>query len=173
MKTLKKSILVLMAVLAVSLTSCKKDDDGGGGGGGAGEGQVVAKVNGSSFSSLEMASTASITTAGGQTTVTMQGSDVNGKGIYLIINAFDGPGTYELNDNNVFVVATYVEANVQNPMESQTWTAPYENSGAIGEIKVSERTDERIKGTFNFKAKNTEDNSIKTITEGSFNLKFQ
>ena len=43
MKTFKKSILVIMAIVAVSLTSCKKDDDGGGGGG-AGSGTVVAKV---------------------------------------------------------------------------------------------------------------------------------
>ncbi len=43
MKTFKKSILVLMAVMAISLTSCKKDDDGGGGGGAA-SGTVEAKV---------------------------------------------------------------------------------------------------------------------------------
>src|SRR5690606_23470071 len=131
MKTFKKSILVLMAVVAVSLTSCKKDDDGGGGGG-AGSGTVVAKVGGSNFKSMEMASTASITTGGGSTTVTIQGSDANGKGIFIIINNFDGTGTYEFTDSNVFVTATYVEANINNPMNSQTWSAPYQDSGVVG-----------------------------------------
>src|SRR5690606_28357350 len=173
MKTFKKSILVLMAVVAVSLTSCKKDDDGGGGGG-AGSGTVVAKVGGSNFKSMEMASTASITTGGGSTTVTIQGSDANGKGIFIIINNFDGTGTYEFTDSNVFVTATYVEANINNPMNSQTWSAPYQDSGVVGEVNVSEKTDTKIKGTFNFMAKNVNgDNSIKNITEGSFNLNFQ
>ena len=172
MKTFKKSILVIMAIVAVSLTSCKKDDDGGGGGG-AGSGTVVAKVGGSNFKSLEMASTASETNAGGSTTITIQGSDANGKGIFIIINNFDGTGTYEFSDSNVFVNATYVEANINNPMNSQTWSAPYQNSGVVGEVKVSEKTDTKIKGTFNFKAKNSNDQSIKNITEGSFNLDFQ
>jgi hypothetical protein len=174
MKTFKKSILVLMAVVAVSLTSCKKDDDGGdGGGGGAGSGTVVAKVNGNNFTSLEIASTASQSSGGGSTTVTLQGSDASGKGIFIIINNFDGTGTYEFSDSNVFVTATYVEANVSNPQNSQTWSAPYQGSGVVGEVKISEKTDTKIKGTFNFMAKNVNgDQSIKNITEGSFDLNF-
>lgn len=162
-----------MAVMAISLNSCKKDDDGGGGGS-AGSGTVVAKVGGSNFKSLEIASTASISTGGGSTTVTIQGSDANGKGIFIIINNFDGTGTYEFSDSNVFVTATYVEANINNPMNSQTWSAPYQDSGVVGEVNVSEKTDTKIKGTFNFMAKNVNgDNSIKNITDGSFNLSFQ
>ncbi len=173
MKTFKKSILVLMAIVAVSLTSCKKDDDGGGGGA-AGSGTVVAKVGGSNFRSLEIASTASQSSGGGTTTITLQGSDADGKGIFIIINNYDGTGTYEFSDSNVFVTATYVEANINNPMDSQTWSAPYQNSGVVGEVNISEKTDTKIKGTFNFMAKNVNgDQSIKNITDGSFDLNFQ
>ncbi len=170
MKNFKKSILVLMAVVAVSLTSCKKDDDGGGGGS-AGSGTVVAKVGGSNFKSMEIASTATETTAGGSTTITIQGSDANGKGIFIYINNYDGIGTYEFSDSNVFVNATYVEANINNPLDSKTWSAPYTDSGVVGEVSISEKTDTKIKGTFNFTAKNVNgDQSLKNITDGSFNL---
>ena len=71
------------------------------------------------------------------------------------------------------LVSLAVEANINNPMNSQTWSAPYQDSGVVGEVKISEKTDTKIKGTFNFKAKNSNDQSIKNITEGSFNLDFQ
>jgi len=172
MKNFKKSILVLMAVVAVSLTSCKKDDDGGGGGS-AGAGTISAKVGGSNFTSMEAASRATQSGAGGTTTIILQGSDASGKGIFITMNNFDGVGTYEFTDSNVFLVATYVETNISNPQNSQTWTAPYQGSGVIGQVKISEKTDTKIKGTFNFTGKNVNgDNSLKNITDGSFNLNF-
>ncbi|MAP53961.1 DUF6252 family protein [Altibacter sp.] len=171
MKNFKKVLFVLFISLAV--TACKKDDEGGDDGQ-AGEGTVTAKVNGANFTSMSIASTASETNGGGSTTVTLQGSDASGKGIFLIINAFDGTGTYEITDANVFITASYVEANVNDPMNSQTWNAPYQNSGVVGEINVSEKTDTTIKGTFNFTCKNVNgDQSIKNITDGSFNLTIQ
>jgi hypothetical protein len=172
MKTFKNLFLVFFVALAVSVTSCKKDDDGGSGGN-AGAGTIAARVNGNDFSSLEIASTASQATGSNGTTITLQGSDASGKGIFLIINGFDGTGTYELSDSNVFVVATYVEANASNPQNSQTWSAPYDGSGVVGEINISEKTETTIKGTFNFSPKNVNgDQSIKTITDGSFDLSF-
>ncbi|RMA57250.1 DUF6252 family protein [Ulvibacter antarcticus] len=172
MKFLNNTILVLLLSTTVLFTSCKKDDDGGGGGD-AGSGTVIAKVNGNSFASMEIASTASQSSGGSTTTITLQGSDASGKGIFVIINGFDGTGSYEFSDSNVFVTATYVEANVSNPTNSQTWSAPYENSGVVGEVNISEKTATNIKGTFNFNAKNVNgDGSVVNITEGSFNLDF-
>ena len=168
MKTLNKTILLLMAVIAVSLTSCKKDDDGGGGGSAA-SGTLAAKVDGSSFNSMEMTSFATLTSG----TLILQGSNASGKAISIIINHYDGIGTYEFSDSNVFVVGTYVETNINDPMNSQTWTAPYDNSGVVGEVKISEKTDTNVKGTFHFTAKNSNgDQSLKSITDGSFNLEF-
>ncbi len=163
-----------MAVVAVSLTSCKKDDDGGDvGGGQAGAGTIAAKVNGSNFSSMEIASRATISTGGGTTTLILQGSDASGKGIVITMNNFDGVGTYEFSDSNVFMVGTYIETDISNPQNSNTWTAPYEGSGVVGEVKISQKTDTAIKGTFNFTGKNVNgDNSLRNVTDGSFDLNF-
>ncbi|MBT0606679.1 DUF6252 family protein [Aequorivita echinoideorum] len=173
MKTFKKTFLVLMAVVAVSLTSCKKDDDGGDGGG-AGEGTMTANVSGSgSFTSMEIATVATETTQAGVTTIRVQGSNAEGRAIVLTISPYEGTGTYEISENSVFTFATYSETDVNNPLDTQFWNAPYENSGVVGEIQISEKTDTNIKGTFNFLGKNPDNGSEKSITDGSFNVNFQ
>ncbi|HET8839085.1 MAG TPA: DUF6252 family protein [Flavobacteriaceae bacterium] len=170
MKTMYKTICMLFVAAAV-LAGCSKDDDGGSGGTAA-SGTVEAKVDGSNFTSLEMTSAASESNVGGASTITLQGSSTSGNAISIIINGYDGTGTYEFSDSNVFVNATYLEVDIDNPMNSQTWSAPYEDSGVVGEVQISEKTDTSIKGTFHFTAKNSSDNSLKEITEGSFNLDF-
>ncbi|WP_048331089.1 DUF6252 family protein [Bizionia psychrotolerans] len=170
MRTLKQFTVFMMIASCISITACKSDDDGGdpAASGGA-SGVITAKVDGSSFQSLEITSTATQITAGPSTTVTLQGNSST-QAFNMIINAFDGVGTYEITDSNVFIVASYIEPNVSNPANSQTWSAPYQNSGVIGEIKVSENTNDRIKGTFFFQCKNANDDSVKNITEGTFDL---
>ncbi|HZW62464.1 MAG TPA: DUF6252 family protein [Flavobacteriaceae bacterium] len=168
MEKFQKFMLLAAVVLFTTVSSCSSDDDGGGGGQAA-QGTITAKIDGVSFTSLEMTSFASVTTAGGQTTLVMQGN-TSSQAINIVINGYDGEGTYELSDNNVFRTASYIEPNVNNPVDTQTWTAPYENSGLAGEINISEETETAVKGTFSFTGKNSNDDSIKTITEGSFNL---
>jgi hypothetical protein len=174
MKTLKHLTLLLMCFSLVTFSSCSDDDDGGddGGGGAAASGTITAQINGSSFTSLEMTSFASKVTGGGQTTLTMQGN-TQSQAINMIINGYDGVGTYEISDSNVFRIASYVEPNVSNPANSQTWSAPFQDSGVVGEINISEESDSNIKGTFNFTCKNSNDGSTKNITDGAFNLNFQ
>ncbi|SFN92520.1 hypothetical protein SAMN04487989_106123 [Bizionia echini] len=170
MRTLKQFTVFVMMASLVSITACKSDDDGGdpAASGGA-SGVITAKIDGNSFQSLEITSTASQVTAGPNTTVTLQGNSST-QGFSIIINAFDGVGTYEITDSNVFIVASYIEPNVSNPSATQTWNAPYQDSGVVGEIKVSEDSDTNIKGTFSFQCKNANDDSVKNITEGTFNL---
>lgn len=168
MKNLKKIMLLVMTVTMVSLTSCSKDDDRGGGGSAA-SGTIVAKVNGSQFTTLEVASFASLTTGGGQTTLILQGNSAT-KGVSFTVNGYDGVGTYEISDENVFIVASYIEPNTSDPMNTQIWSAPFQDSGVVGQLKITEETDTKIKGTFNFTGKNTSDDSTKNITEGSFNV---
>lgn len=170
MKNLKQFMVFIMVASFISITACKSDDDGGdpAAPGGA-SGVITAQIDGVSFQSLEITSTATQITAGPSTTITLQGNTAS-KAVGLVISAFDGVGTYEINDNNVFTTASYVEPNVSNPMNSPTWSAPFENSGVIGEIKVSENTNDRIKGTFTFRCKNANDDSVKNLTEGTFNL---
>lgn len=174
MGTLKNISLLIMCFSLITFSSCSNDDDGGDGGGdqGAASGTITAKINGTSFTSLEMTSTATTVTGGGQTTLTMQGNTQT-QAINMIINGYDGVGTYEISDDNVFRIASYIEPNASNPANSQTWSAPYQDSGVIGEIKISEETASNIKGTFHFTGKNSNDDSTKNVTEGSFNLNKQ
>lgn len=171
MKTLKNGLFVLLISLAI--VSCKKDDDGGDGNDGGDVGTLTATVGGASFSGSIVA-TASESNAGGNSFVTLQGSDASGKAIIMIINGFNGPGTYEISSENTIAnTASYIEANASNPSASKTWAAPYEDSGMVGKITVSERTDTTIKGTFNFKGKEQMGTTFKEITAGQFNLEFQ
>lgn len=174
MRTLKQFMLFVLVITSVSFISCSNDDDGGdpNTGGGAASGTISAKIDGSSFTSLEMTSIATKATAGGQTTLTIQGN-TQSQAFNLIINGYDGVGTYVLSDDNVFRIASYIEPNVSNPANSQTWSAPFQDSGVVGEIKISEETDSNIKGTFNFTGKNTNDDTTKNITDGAFNLSVQ
>ncbi|SRX54586.1 DUF6252 family protein [Aequorivita sp. CIP111184] len=172
MKTFNKTILVLMAVVAISLTSCKKDDDGGDGGGGAASGTVSAKVNGSSYNSEPLLTSAVRSDANGTSTLLITANTMNGKNITLsIAGGFDGVGSYNIGGGaNVFNTANYTEIDAGNPTDAQIWTAPFDTSVA-GEIKVSDISSTNIKGTFNFRGKNA-DGTFKEITEGSFNVNF-
>jgi hypothetical protein len=168
MKNLKQIMLFVMTITMVSLTSCSKDDDGGNTGPAA-SGTITAKVNGSQFTSIQAATFATLATGGGQTTLILQGN-TSTQGVSFTVNGYNGVGTYEISNSNVFIVATYIEPNVSDPANSQTWSAPFQDSGIVGELNISEETDTMIKGTFSFTGKNSNDDSTKNITEGSFNV---
>lgn len=170
MKTFKHVFLSLITIASLSLTGCSSDDDGGSGGD-AGKGTIKAKVDGVQFTSLEITSIANKVTAGGVTTLTLQGN-TSSQAITMIVIGYEGEGTYQISDSNVFISATYVEPNISDPLNSPTWSAPYQDSGIIGEINVSEETSDNIVGTFNFTAKSSADGSTKVITDGSFDLGF-
>lgn len=167
MKTIKKFGFVLVLAVTTILSSCSSSD--GGGGGSAAAGTLKAKIAGSNYSSMQAATFA--TSQSGMLIV--QGSDATGKAIQLMIAA-NTVGTYEISDDaNISAVASYTEANISNPSASQTWAAPYENSGAVGSITISEITATNVKGTFNFTGKNQTGTGTKAITDGSFNVNFQ
>ncbi|NIK93131.1 DUF3869 domain-containing protein [Mangrovimonas sp. CR14] len=170
MKTFKLTLMLFMALGFVTLTSCKKDDDGGDPGDTqAASGTITAKINGESFTSLEITSFATVQSGGGNTVLVMQGNS-SSQAINIQINYYDGVGTYDITDESVFILASYIEPNTQNPAQSQTWSAPFDASGVVGEINISEETDATIKGTFQFTAKNPNDGSTREVTDGSFNL---
>ena len=85
MRTLKQFTVFVMMASLVSITACKSDDDGGDpvASGGA-SGVITAKIDGNSFQSLEITSTASQVTAGPNTTVTLQGNSST-QGFSIII----------------------------------------------------------------------------------------
>ncbi|RXR33154.1 hypothetical protein EQG68_06625 [Flavobacterium piscinae] len=169
MKTIKFICACFLVTSALFLTSCSDDD--GGGGGNAAAGTITAKVDGTTVTTLEITTSATLVSAGGNTTLSMLGTSTSQKGFSFTINGFDGVGTYEFGgSSSVFRVASYIEANVSNPLDSQTWSAPYDDDSPRGTISFSEVTDTRVKGTFTYSAKNPNDNSVKQITEGSFNV---
>lgn len=173
-KTIKHLGLAIVLAIATIFTSCSSDGDGGSGGGSAALGTLKAKVGGSNFTSMSMATFASRQTVGGLTNVVVQGSDASGKAIQLIIaGATVGAGTYEISNNaTISAIASYTEVNISNPSASQTWAAPYEASGVVGSIIITEITATNIKGTFSFTPKNQSGSDTKTITNGAFNVNF-
>lgn len=162
-----------MSFSLVTFTSCSSDDDGGSGGN-APAGTIVAKIGGSNFKSLAMASAANYVAAGNM--LSIQGNNADGDAIVMVINGYEGVGTYEIGSGvgGIAVTASYTKINIDlgNPANStsQVWQAPYTGSGIAGTINVSSDADGKIKGTFEFEAKSTTDDSFKNVTNGAFNL---
>lgn len=170
MKTMKNTMYLMLIAFTLFLTgtSCSSDDDGGSGGDAA-NGTIKANIAGTNFSSNPVLSAANQVTVAGTTTVTIQGNDNSGKGIVLVMNGVTGEGIYPIGGGaNISISASYIEVNVSNPQNTQTWQAPFDATQA-GEINISEFTTSKIQGTFQFDAKNVNgDNSMKAITEGVF-----
>lgn len=175
MKTLKKiSILFLAVVLSTSIVSCSGDDSGDNNDPIAAVGTITAKVGGNNFKSVTQGTTAVKVAAGGAYTITIQGTDLGGKQIQLILNGVDGEtGTYEISDDaGISAIGSYIEIN-SSTFTSQTWVAPYENSGVAGSITITEISDTNIKGNFEFTARNQENTQdSKAVTAGAFNVNF-
>lgn len=176
MRIFKNLMLLVMTLSLVTFTSCSSDDDGGGGGN-APSGTLVAKVDGTSYESWEISSSATIANNGQNLIIIASNSD--GNAFSFTIWGYNGVGTYDIDGSvlGTVNVASYSETAVDlnNPQNSTTeiWQAPYENS-MVGSLSVSEETDDKLIGTFEFTCKNLNgDLSVKTITDGSFNLNKQ
>ena len=122
---------------------------------------------------MEMVTFANISSG----TLMLQGNTggTSSKAFTFTIMGYDGAGTYDLGGGpNVFNTAAYIEtevdlANPSNP-DVQTWQAPFDDTLA-GEINISEETETHVIGTFSYQSKNVNgDQSMRNITEGSFNV---
>src|SRR5690606_21780381 len=169
MKKLKTLMLFLITASLTTFSSCSGDDDGADSE--ALSGLLVAKVDGVYYKSFVISSMAIISTPGP--------SNSDGNAFSMTVFGYTGEGTYEFTGANLAItnVASYseTEVNLSNPTASTTemWQAPYDDT-LVGSVSISEETETHVKGTFSFKAKNVGgDDSIKNITEGSFNLKKQ
>lgn len=171
MKNIKKLWYLLVAVTVLFSVACSDDDDGGEAGA-ATEGTITAKIDGADFESLKITSFANVVTQGSTSTLTLQGNTQD-QAISIVVNGYNGVGTYQISDSNVFIVASYIEPDTNNPQNSKIWSAPYANSGVIGEIKVAEETDTTVTGTFNFTGKNNNDGTTRVVSNGSFELQKQ
>lgn len=174
MRTLKQFVLFLTVISITTLTSCSSDDAGGEGT--AASGTLAAQVDGKSFKSLEISSSATVANGGQNLIIIATNSD--GNAFSFTIFGYSGVGTYPIGGGaNIFNSASYSETdvNLSNPTASTTeiWQAPFDDAEA-GSITISEETETKVIGTFSFQCKNVNgDNSIKNITEGAFNLNKQ
>lgn len=176
MRIIKNTMLLVLMMSIVTLTSCSSDDDGGSGGN-APSGTLVAKVDGTNYESWEISSSATIANNGNNLIIIASNSD--GNAFSFTIWGYEGVGTYDFDASIIsnVNVASYTETDVDlnNPQNSTTeiWQAPYDDS-MVGSLSVSEETDDKLIGTFEFTCKNVNgDQSVKTITDGSFNLNKQ
>ena len=101
MKFFKTLSLVLFVSLAV--ISCKKDDEGGDGGD-AGAGMMTAKVDGANFTSLDGTQAAEESNSGGVRVLAVSAGTVDSENLQMIVQNFDGVGTYDLNFLSIFHV---------------------------------------------------------------------
>lgn len=178
MKTIKNSIYTGLIALTLVFAGCSSDDDGGDGGDAA-LGTITAKVDGTTVTTLEMVTFATLTTVSGASHLQIQGNTggTTSKAFILQIGGVDGTGTYQIDgSSNISILGIYSEITVDpaNPtnVETNEWYAPHDASVA-GEINISELSDTKVVGTFHFTGKNVDgDNSTKEITEGSFNIEF-
>jgi hypothetical protein len=170
MKKLKQLLPILILMVSF-IFSCYKSDDDAGNGGSAAEGTIVAKVDGTTITTLDMVTFANLVS--GNLSIQGNTGGTNAKTFTLLIGGINGVGTYPIGGgSNIANSASYIELSgaITNP-QTHTWQAPYDDQQA-GEIKITELSDTRVKGTFHYKAKNVlGDQSVKHITEGSFNIK--
>ena len=170
MRRINQFFYVLMTVAAISFTACSSDDDNNGGGNNAAAGTITAKINGADFDSLELTTIA--TSAAGN--MIIQGNQADGKSIIMSIFGYNGPGTYEFSgvDPLILHIASYIEADANNPMNTQTWSAPYDST-LSGTVTITEETSDNLKGTFEFTGQNANDMTTVAVTEGSFDVALQ
>lgn len=165
MKKIKQLGKIAFLALAITFGSCSSDSDGGSVN--AGEGTITAKVDGTTVTSLDLATFAYQTSVGLQIT----GTNSAAKNLAIQILGFEGVGKYDMGGDNTRAVGTYTEVDLNDPQNlNNIWMAPYSENALDGVVDVTEVTDTHVKGTFSFKAQN-EAGTVKNVTNGSFNIK--
>jgi hypothetical protein len=174
MKNLKNTFKILLVLIAFTAISCSSDDDSGNGAGTAGNGQVVATIDGTSFQSISQGTQAVRVTNSGITSITITAINLNGQALNIFLTSNNIEATsYDFTDaSGSLVSASYTIVDTQT-FESTSYASPYENSGDVGTITITELTDTGIKGTFQFDMSNQDmPTDIKSVTNGSFDLTF-
>ena len=176
MKNFKHFLVLLMMTSLVGFTSCSSDDTDGPSN--APSGTLTASVDGVSFTSLEISSSATVANTGSSSNLIIIATNSDGNGFAFTLIGYNGPGTYPLGGGaNIANTGSYTETMVDlaNPINSTTeiWQAPFDSTEA-GSITITEETSTMVMGNFEFMCKNVNgDQSTKSITNGLFNLNKQ
>ena len=165
MKNFKKILLTLFVSLA--MFACKSDDDAGDGPGG-GEGTFTAQVDGSSFSGITGTVVARLTNSG--TALAVSGGTSDAENLQIILTAFDGVGTYQLNAINIGTYSYLPDPSNPDPNTVVVFTT-VNGASSNGEINISSFDGDNIQGTFSFTGYNINNTSdTVSVTNGEFNI---
>lgn len=163
MKTIKKTMYLVMLFSAVLFTACSSDDDNGGddGSGSGGSEFLTAKVSGADFAAAQ--DPAVIVGASlSNDVLAVHGGKNNGETIRITIADYNGVGTYNAGETltgmNSLMYVTI------SPVAA--WTTMF--GLATGTIEITSEDGTTVEGTFSFEGYNAEDQSTKNITNGSF-----
>ena len=165
MKTIKKTIYVTFLCLSVILASCSSSDDNNDGdnnddGGGNGTEFLTAKVDGSNFEAAQSPAVI-VGATSGNGLMTFQGGTNEGKTIRGSVFNYDGVGTYTTGDN-----ITNVNSLMYITLPNNAWSSTFDIGSGI--ITITSDDGSTIEGTFSFEGYNADNQTTKTITEGSF-----
>lgn len=167
MKIVNKNLLLLLMAFTVIFTSCSDDDD-------MGplddfNGSMTAEIDGDKYTSLPDFAEALLVTSNGITVLSIAGRDAQGREITISTSDFKGEGTYYLHDPNEeepnLAYAMYFEDD-----DTNIWTHVQEGATASKLVITSYNRGKRIKGTFNFTARNPFNENVKNITNGKFDV---
>ncbi|QIE59265.1 hypothetical protein G5B37_06720 [Rasiella rasia] len=166
MKTLKQISLILLMSLAV--VACKKDDDGGEDPGEA-TGTLTAKIDGATLTA-DIAVQAQITNSPQGDVLTISGGTSQSENLQMIIQNFDGVGTYDLSFINIGTYSYLPDPSNPDPNTVVIYLS-LNGTDATGELRVSSFDGNSIEGTFNFTGYKQDDaTDTVEVTEGKFNL---
>lgn len=166
MKTMKNVMLVLLMSLAI--VSCKKDDDGGEDPAAA-TGDLTAKIDGATLTA-DIAVQAQVTPSPQGDVLAISGGTSQSENLQMIIQNFDGVGTYDLSFTNIGTYSYLPDPSNPDPTTVVIYLS-INGANSTGELKVSSFDGNTIKGTFNFTGYKSDDASdTVAVTAGEFNL---
>tara|TARA_R110002124_G_scaffold87407_1_gene225072 strand:+ start:101804 stop:102328 length:525 start_codon:yes stop_codon:yes gene_type:complete len=169
MKNFTKTMFATLVCVTLVFTGCKKDDDGGMGSG-LTEGNLTATVNGNNFQSLEGTTAAQETNSGGVRVIAVSAGTINSENLQMIVQNFDGVGTYPLNLLNIGTYSYLPDPSNPDP-NSVVIYSTVNGTGNAGEINISSYSSTNVQGTFSFTGYNINDpNDTSTVSNGSFNI---
>lgn len=161
-----KSFLKIVTILLITLfvISCSRSDDNASTPA-TNDYFLKAKVDGVQYTATAVQTNATKIGSGATTTITIN-SLVSGKNFKFTLIGTPTIGTYVLDSNSSIGEMSYVESS----LNYSTLICP-DNSGTL---VITSLNATYIEGTFNFTAKSSSicSDAAKTITEGTFKIKF-
>ncbi|GMQ82196.1 MAG: hypothetical protein BMS9Abin05_1641 [Rhodothermia bacterium] len=157
MKSYLQYSLVLFFALALSACdSNSSNDNNNNNNNGGGSGKMTATIGGTAWSAAS--ATATKITAFGITSLTVAGADASAEAMTVSFVGVLGPGTFDLNSNNLASMSYIAEA------------APGAYISTSGSATITTLNDEKVKGTFSFEGTRFSDGATISVTNGTFDV---